>query len=213
MVDIIRLHGDPHQQTQTLLCWYANGTLEADEVAYVEAHLSECPACRAELESERALSSEIAHLPPEVDHVWSALRATVEAPSRRRAAARRLAPADFLRRPISLGWALAAQAASLAVVGALLWMAAAPTQPAYRTLSSPPTASAGNVVVIFKPTTSEQELREALRQSSARLVDGPTASDAYILHVAPREREAALSRLRGDTQVVLAEPIDGILQP
>ncbi len=55
MVDIIRLHGDPHKQTQTLLPWYANGTLDADEVAVVEAHLSECAECRDELKSEQAL--------------------------------------------------------------------------------------------------------------------------------------------------------------
>lgn len=211
MVDVIRLHGDPHQQTRMLLPWYANGTLEPDEVAQVEAHLAQCAECRAELEAERVLAAEITALPPESDHAWSALRAAVE--TSRPATVGRLDPREILRRPISLGWALAAQAASLAAIGALLWMAVQPAQPAYRTLGSPPDARPGNVVVIFKPTTSEQDLREALRESGARLVDGPTASDAYILHVAPANREAALNHLRTEAEIVLAEPIDGILQP
>ena len=40
--------------------WYANGTLDADETAAVEAHLEGCDECRAELESERALGAMIA---------------------------------------------------------------------------------------------------------------------------------------------------------
>jgi len=210
MANIIRLHGDPHQQIETLLPWYVNGTLDAEETALVEGHLAECAACRAELEAEKALAVDIAALPPEADQSWSALRAQVEAPS----PVRRLRDGrSLLRRPVAIGWALAAQAASLAAVGAVLWLAVNPVKPAYHALSAPAAAAPGNVVVIFKPTTSEQDLRAVLQQSHARLVDGPTASDAYVLHVASNERPAALSKLRADAHIVLAEPIDGDTQP
>ena len=49
MAEIIRLRGSPHEQAQQLLPWYINGTLEADERAMVEAHLSDCADCRADM--------------------------------------------------------------------------------------------------------------------------------------------------------------------
>ena len=78
----------------------------------------------------------------------------------------------------------------------------------YRALGSAPAAAPGNIIVIFRPTASEQELRAALTQSGARVVDGPTASDAFVLRVAPAERTAALARLKANRQVMMAEPID-----
>ena len=209
MVDIIRLHGDPHKQTQTLLPWYVNGTLDEGETATVEAHLAQCEECRAELESERALGREVASLPMDLDSNWAALQERAESGVRRKPQAVR----PFLRRPVPIGWALAAQAASLALVVGLVWASTQQTHRLYHTLGSAPTAASGNVVVMFKPTTSEQELRGALVKSGARLVDGPTAGDAYVLHVEVDQRPSALASLRADAHVVLAEPIDGDLRP
>jgi hypothetical protein len=62
---------------------------------------------------------------------------------------------------------------------------------------------------MFRPDTTEHDLRQLLLRNEARLVDGPTVSDAYVLRVAPDRRSAALSRLRADRNVVLAEAIDG----
>jgi len=209
MVDIIRLHGDPHEQTQRLLPWYANGTLEGDEAAVVEAHLPECAECRTDLRLERALGREIASLPTDAAHGWASLRERLEEPGRTSLPA----PRAFLRRPVPIGWALAAQAASLVLIVGLAWTATRPSPPRYVALGAPATAAPGNVVVIFNPTTSEQDLRGAVVQSGARIVDGPTASDAYVLHVDAGSRAAALTRLRSDAHVALAEPIDADARP
>jgi hypothetical protein len=64
-------------------------------------------------------------------------------------------------------------------------------------------------VVIFRPETPERYLRAILRSSGARLVGGPTVSDAYLLNVAPATRAAVVARLRQESEVVLVEPIDG----
>ena len=58
------------------------------------------------------------------------------------------------------------------------------------------------------PQTSEQTFRETLNASHARLVDGPTAADAYVLRVSPGERDAALATLRRRPDITLAQPID-----
>ena len=206
MVDVIRLHGDPHAQVQRLLPWYVNGSLEGDELAQVETHLAGCPECREDLEAEQAMARQVRTLPSDVERGWEALKARVEGsgPSVRRNAGRPL----FGRR-IPMGWALAAQAASLAILIPMLVFAFARPQPLYRTLGSAPSAASGNLVVIFKPDSTEQTLRTILMQNHARIVDGPTSTDAYVLHVASGQRAAVLARLKGDRSVSLAEPIDG----
>jgi anti-sigma factor RsiW len=224
MVEIIRLHGDPHKQAQTLLPWYVNGSLESAEHAEVDAHVRDCPACQADLKLERALGAEIANLPNDIEQGWAALRARAlqegrtlaqggaPQPRRRPSTAWRHSHA-FLRRPVAVGWAFAAQAASLILIVGVGSAFTLQTRPIYHALGAAPSAAVGNVVVVFKPTTPEQALRGALVQSGARLVDGPTVSDAYILHVKASERAKALTRLRSDTDVVLAEPIDGDARP
>lgn len=213
MANVIRLHGDPHQLTQALLPWYANGTLDPDETAAVEAHLEGCAECRAELDSERALGALVATVPSDVERGWAALKSRIDsgAPKRRPSAWR--TPAALLGRPVPMGWAVVAQAAGLVLVIGVAWTLASRPHADYRALSSARAAAPGNIVVVFKPTTLEADLRAALRQSGARVVDGPTVSDAYVLHVADAGRAAALTRLRGDSHVVLAEPIDGDPRP
>ena len=214
MVQIIRLHDDPHKQTQTLLPWYANGSLDPGEAAAVEAHLAGCAECRADLKLEHALSAGIADLPPASAPGWAALRERVESEAAGRPAPHRFASAALLRRPVAVGWVIAAQAASLALVIGLGWVSMKQTTgPLYRALGAASAAANGNVVVVFRPTTTEQTLRALLSRNGARLVDGPTASDAYVLHVAAEGRAGALARLRSDSHVVLAEPIDGAARP
>ena len=206
MVDIIRLHGDPHAQSQRLLPWYVNGSLEGEELAQVETHLADCAECREDLKAEEAMARQIRTLPSDADRGWTALKAKVEggAQAQRQTAGHRL----FGRR-VSLGWAVLAQAACLALVIPIVALTISRPQPLYRTLGSAPTAESGNLVVIFKPETSEQALRTTLTHNGARIVDGPTSTDAYVLHVPAGKRAEVLARLKSDHGISLAEAIDG----
>jgi anti-sigma factor RsiW len=211
---VIRLHGE-HDEVQALMPWYASGTLDASDLARVEAHLGGCPECQAELRLERRLKSEIADLPVDVEEGWATLRGRLDIgrPNRTRGAVRAwlAASIDQARRswrsaPPWLGWALAAQGAAILIIGVLATPA---TQSArYHALGAAPVAAAGNVVVIFRPDTREAMLRQTLRRSHARLVDGPTAADAYLLSVPGSERSAILAELRGQPDIVMAEPVD-----
>jgi hypothetical protein len=203
---IIPFDGARHRELQDLLPWYVTGRLEPEEQARVQAHLSGCPECQAEAELQRRLAPEIGGLPLDVDAGWRRMRQRIEAeqaaPMRARAAA--------LARPLATGWTPWlgwAMAASLLVVVMIARLPSdAPGQ--YHVLGSRQTAQPGNVMVIFKPETTERQLREILRTDGARLVDGPTAAGAYVLNVAAGERPAALTRLRASGQVLAAEPID-----
>jgi len=202
MADIIRLNDDPHAQTQHLLPWYVTGALDGKELAQVEQHLSQCAECREDAEIEKALAYQVRGLPCDVERGWATLKARIDgaAPAPRK-------PPLFSRR-IPLGWAVAAQAAILAI--ALPIMTFAPIRPplTYRTLGAAP-GVAGNLIVVFRPDAPEAALRAILTQNQARIVDGPTPTDAYVLRVAPERHAAVLARLKGDRNVALAEPLDG----
>lgn len=186
-----------------LLPWRVNGTLDEAEAALFDAHLAECAECRADLAYEAALSAGIASMPVPV--LAERTRAEPTTAKARPAVRRR-----FLARRVPLGWALAGPVAAAAAVAALflaLPPAGRQADPDYRLLGSNDPV-AGNVIVMFAPDAAEREVRLALEQAGGRIVDGPTASGAYIVRVGPAERPAALERLRSAGPVVLAEPID-----
>jgi len=216
MADIIPLPGDRHQETIELLPWYVTGRIEPIDRVKVEAHLADCAECRGELAIERRLHGEVAQLPLDMALGFADLKRRLElhpsAPARR--SARGL---ESMRRrgarPGRQRWVIAAQAAALLlVVGIALpqfQQRSQPTHPArYQTLGSAPTHPAGNLLVMFRPEISEQQLRTLITQSGARVVDGPTETGAYMLLVPATQRETVLSRLRAQPAVTLAQPID-----
>jgi anti-sigma factor RsiW len=202
MVDIIRLNADPHAKTKDLLPWYATGKLETKDRAQVERHLSECAECRKDLELEQAMLRQIRVLARDVPRGWAALKARVE---RAQTAARKVVPLGPRRIP---GWAVAAQAASFLVLVPLIAYILLRPLALYRALGAAPSVATGNLVVVFKPDSSEATLRTILKQIQARIVDGPTSADAYVLHVPESQRGAILARLQRDDNISLAEPID-----
>ncbi len=207
MADIIRLRGSPHEQAQALLPWYVNGTLDPDEKASVEAHVAGCPECRADVEAERVLAREIAELPLDAAEGWAAFSERLDRPP---AAEPDAAPIPLLKRRIPMGWAIGTQAiaAALAVAVMTALPSGEPAAPVYHTLGTASNAAPANIVLAFDPSTTEEAMRAALTAADIRIVDGPSATGAYMAHVAPGRRDAALAELRRAKQVVLAEPID-----
>jgi hypothetical protein len=226
MGNVIPLGGDVHQQVQSLLPWYVNDTLSEDEAAAVEAHLAECAECRRDLVSEKALGGEVSLASMDLDQGWAAMRDRIEGRIHSAPKPSNLAPSDpassnvvplrrkpiFLR-SIPLGWALGAQAAALVLVFGGVRLSHPAPDPVYHTLSSASLPATGNMIVIFRPDTTELALRNALLGSHASLVGGPTDSNAYVLNVDGAKRADALAALRANRQIVLAEPIDGPVHP
>jgi hypothetical protein len=210
MADIIRLHSDRHEQIERLLPWYVTGQISIADRAKVEAHLTDCTRCQAELEFERRLSGAVKELPLDVAAGWASLVLRLDGKPRSRPRRRdwlRGAARRAVARPGKIGWMLAAQAA--VVVAAVVVSLPADPPASYHTLgSTPDPARAGNLIVIFRPDATERDLRHTLAVTGARLSDGPTAAGAYVLRVPKAEREAALARLRRQPDVVLAQPID-----
>ena len=225
---IIPLRGDRHQEVQSLLPWYLTDRLEASERAEVEAHLAECPECQAELRTERRLGAEVAASsvvapPGDVEHGWARMRRRIEPRSPGRPSPRRISLAgwrgwigagggaavlQWRASPAWLRWAAVAQFGLLLLLAGYLLPSTRHDVARYRALGAAPAVASGNVVVIFRPDTSERQLRETLKANDARIVDGPTATDAYLLHVPAAERGAVLDRLRRQARIELAESVD-----
>jgi len=202
---ILPFTGDPHREARDLMPWLISGRLEPDEQARVEAHLETCEECARELAAERALAGAVADLPIATGVSWSAMRDRLDAAAR----VSDVRPYSLARRFTAprIAAFVAAQAALLAAVVSITIRVATPIAP-YHALGAAPAANPGNVIVVFRPDIRESEMRRLLEASGARLVDGPTAANAYVLHVADAERANALTSLRGDAAVVLAEPLD-----
>jgi len=200
-----------HDEALRLLPWLVNGSLEAEQRAWLDAHVAGCPDCRRErtlLEDLHAACLQEEESEAGVDAGWRRVRACVQprtaAPSAWQAWRRRWAQA-----PHWVGWTLATQAALLVVAGALLLVAqprGIPSPPAYRTLG---TASSGSLMVMVDPTMREAQWRGLLQASGARIVDGPNAAGAYVLSVSPERTAGACDALRAAPGVLLVERIDG----
>jgi anti-sigma factor RsiW len=200
--DVLHLHND-HEKAQLLLPWYVNGTLEPEETAMVEAHLAGCGECRQELAAERALRDLYADTPP----LGQPGRPVALEPSD--SSARRLV------RRLTSDWSTATQIALAAAAAIALIVAVAPpdSREGFQLLGSGEVSGQANAIVLFSPDTAERDLRAALEQAGARLVDGPTASGAYVVQIPEERRAQALAGLRALPQVILAEPVDPTDRP
>jgi hypothetical protein len=199
---IIALDSDDHRDVQALLPWLANGTLTPAELERVCLHVAQCERCRSDAAWQQALHGAAASVPtgaPDVERGWAAMRA-------------KLAPRETgkERTTWQFGWpALAgAQAVALLVLAVVFFTRAVPQEAEYRALGNAPAAPSANALVVFRAEASEAQVRQALRTVRARIVDGPTATDAYLLYV-PSSTAADLARLRSEAAVARVESLQG----
>jgi anti-sigma factor RsiW len=205
---------DRHAETIRLLPWYVLGQLDANDLQTVEAHLSDCEACRAELNLERGLVDALKRDPMSADEGWSRIQQQLRVGSAgardgRPQPAPPLYAASGARRPArSLGWpgwVIGAQAAAILVLAVMVQPA--PPDRLYRVLGAEGRETADTILVMFRPDTSEAVLRAALAAGGARFVDGPTDANAYVIAVPEDTRPSQVARLRQHPHVLLAEPV------
>jgi len=220
---VVQLGTDQHQKVQALLPWYVGAMLDEEERAHVEAHIAECPRCQAELAWEREVQAAYAQsstpgVGPAADQGFALLRERIAAdasPRQDRGLFARL-KAQWREIPVWTRWTVAGQCVAVAALTSMLLIALAP-DPGFRALGEPASASGaaagGNLIVRFRPEATEQEMRRVLRESEARLVYGPTATDAYLLAVPAGLESEAVKRLRKEHTVLLVESLNGRAAP
>lgn len=198
----------PHDEAEELLPWYVTGRLEEADRVRVEAHLASCGECQRQVAVERRLMREFRALTPELESGWARLRARIEEP----APVPRTQPSfieqfsALISRPAVAGLAFAQLAFVMISAGVLLSF----SRPTYHTLGSAPAPASANAIVMFRDGAKVSQVGVALRSAGASVVEGPTGTGAYLLHVPAQQRDAALRRLQSDPDVKLAQPIDGV---
>lgn len=206
---IVNLDVAVHNAMQEQMPLYLSGRLDEAASAKLLQHLQSCALCQEELAWQRKLRSAsppldagldmeraLAKLAPHLEQAPVAASTRQTLPWWRKAAA---------NEPRWMRWAMAAQCTVIAGL-ALLLVRPAPAR--YELLGTAAQPQA-NLVVMFQPGTRESELRGILQANSARLVGGPTETDAYLLAVPGDKRDEILLRLRTEASIRLAEPLGG----
>lgn len=217
---ILPFDGSEHAAADVLLPFYVNGTLHGEELAFVEQHVLACEACRQEADWLRLVYAACAASPLLQDaahavsaaHAGSASHGPVEYSHAQHGIRRRIRE-DWRRTRPWTRWLIAAQLAAIAVLGGIV-TTEAPVAP-YRTLGGG-NASAhmrDTVAVMFDPSISAAELRRIVLAANARIVDGPSATDVFVLEVPPDRIRPALALLRKEPAVRLAEPLGPSTKP
>lgn len=207
-----------HLDAQDALPWLANGTLAGAELEHVQAHIATCAQCRADLALLRTVHAAgpgpdldfdpdraLARMMPQLDAPPVQAKTGLLQRWRDRVAAN---DRTWLRA------AVAFQFGAIAVLAALLARPSGqPDSPAsYRVLGAAGANGMARVVVTFRPDTPEAELRRIVRASGARIVGGPTVTDAWLVGADGR-LDPVLARLRAEPAVTLAEPLVVDKQP
>jgi hypothetical protein len=206
-----------HREISALIPWYVNDTIDEGSRKRVDAHLSRCAACRADLHLERRV------------HGTMTADSGVEymaGPSLKRLSAR-LDGLDARHDVANAASSSAAQpvgrempwrsllAASVAMIAIALGLIAAEKLPGpvaphdYYTVTTPvPRAPNELVRAVFAPTITLVELQAILDEAQLRIVSGPTEAGVYSLAAGSnRPVSASLALLRRHEAVRFAERI------
>ena len=206
-----------HLDAQDALPWLANGTLAGAELERVQAHVATCAHCRADLALLRTVHAAgpgpdldfdpdraLARLMPQLD----APQLDAAPPQAKTGLLQRWRDRVAANDRTWLRAAVACQFGAIAVLAALLARPSGqPDSPdAYRVLGAAGANGMARVVVTFRPDTPEAELRRIVRASGARIVGGPTVTDAWLIG-ADGQAAPVLAKLRAEPAVTLAEPL------
>jgi anti-sigma factor RsiW len=221
MSKVVPLQASIHYQTECLLPWLLNGTLEDELRELVQRHLAACARCREEARDQERLQDLYLQLPvePSAPASFERLRRRlpVATPPKPRAAWRawrERAIDGGSRASPALRWMAAACLLLATALVVSPWRLGPDSTPAFRTLGTATVAGVPGeqLVVVFDPGVSEARMRMLLRASGARIVDGPSEAGAYVL-VLPADRIAEVQAgLRGAPGVQLVERLQPLAE-
>ena len=210
-----------HARAHELLPWMVNGRIAGDDAAWLDEHLAECAACRAELAAERRIREAITRestveFAPQAsfNQLWKRIEADAHAPATDAPAATpRANRGPGQARAGSRPWlraVLAAQAAAILVLCGVLWQR--PAASAYRTVTDAPPGPivSGPVVkAIFDDRVRLADVKDILAGSGLVVASGPSEAGIYVLVARDAHARAispaTLERLRADPRVRFAE--------
>jgi len=202
---ILPLDSAEHRSAQDLLPWFVNGTLEAAEASSVARHIAGCERCQKDAaeQAELRASASATEAAGDVERDWAVLRSRIEAFTSAPTQRPEVTTPRSWRRWLPLTVAIQG-AFILALV--LVLIGAPPREERYRALGAQPAAAEANAVAVFRGDATSEQMRDALHAVGARIVGGPTVTDAYLLRLSSPTPQV-LSRLRAQPGVLRVEAL------
>ncbi len=219
-----------HQEMSLLIPWYVNDTIDDRQRKRFEAHLSQCAACRGDLQLERRVAESVnadlgvEYMPApslrrlqarldaldaagdsaEAAPVAAGEPAIASVPARRSARWKMLMAASVVMIALALG---------LVLVDRQLRTPAADRN--YYTVTSPaPRVPDAVIRAVFAPTITLVELQAVLDESQLRIVAGPTEAGVYSLATnSALPVSTSLAMLRKHSTVRFAESTSPAPEP
>jgi anti-sigma factor RsiW len=210
-----------------LIPWYVNGTLSAEESAVVEQHLATCEQCQSEASRCQSLVGQLpvaqeiwkpsaAHFAGILANVDKLVAANVKPDTRRTKATlgffQRIS-AGLSQTPSPVRWTLAFETLAFAALALFLVLPNSPipkSNGVFETLSNAesPTTKGKAIRLVFSEDMTTRELFDLLKQVKAQIRQGPSEVGSYTVEIASKEEAQALSILRANPKVRLAQAVE-----
>lgn len=221
-----------HEEINLLLPWYLNGTLESEEKEVVTKHLSNCSLCHMEIEELKMLrgtimeaneaQNEMLSVPVErmemniLDRIDSIEESTYQETQRVPITESESlwTKVQGLLDGISMPALSPVGMAALFVIQFAIIIGLASTllfnEPEYEVLSvNTQTAQdlGPTIMISFKDSVTEKEIRNLLSSIDGRIIDGPKAGGLYVVEL-PKEFnsqnniESEIEKLKSNTDVI-----------
>ena len=190
---------DTHQHVTELIPWYVNGTLTRQEHTVVDEHVRECLPCRRALKDEESVRGILQQARVPTPHREGLDRLLEQIQPQQRPRHSRSRSGAWL--------ALAACAASVAIIYSGVANRPVDVDPAFRTLTSAQQPGAAQVDVVFSASADRLDIEQFLTDRNARIMAGPSAIGRYTLALPPGEdMQAEVASMRTDARIRFAGP-------
>ena len=191
-----------------MMPWVLQDSATPEQGAWLEGHLAQCAACRAEFAQQSRLRLALslpADVPVDVDAGLEHLLTRLDTHDPQQAPARTRAGSWVSRALVA---AVLVQALGIGFLGVRLW--SADGHPPYRTLSQEaPPAAPGAIRVVPDAGMTLADWNALLHALRLQVVSGPNDVGAYTVAPASSASTAqqALQQLRTTRGILLAEPV------
>jgi len=194
-----------------LLPWYVNGTLGAEDRAWVERHLNEHPEARAELDWYQSLQSRIVEAAPSVPATIGLAKAMTLIRGDRPTFAERVSAffGGFGLRPAVALAGFAVFAVQAGLIFALMGEAQDDAEQ-LRALKASRVEEGPLVKLNFAPDAREADIRHLLMSVQGRLAGGPGQLGDYFVRVPAGKESAIAEQLRTNPIVQAASLAPGL---
>jgi|SRR6185369_835321 len=199
------------ERFEELLPWYVNGSLGAEDRAFVDAYLKEHPEARSELDWYQSLQKRVQENAPAVPATIGLARTIRLIQGDRPTLSERI-NAFFGNLGLRPSYAMAALAVVAVQGGVILNLLGDVRENAdeIRALNAVRVKEGPMLKVSFTPDAKESDIRMLLVQVQGELAGGPGQLGDYYLRVPAGSEAAALARVQAATIVQAASLAPGV---